>query len=229
MILPLTQLTLARVAGPQRLGRVMGIVGLVGQLAPITGPLLGGLLIDGWGWRWIFFVNVPIVLVSLFMTWRWFPPDEQRSDQARALDLVGLALLPTAVVALLYVLSTLDAGPDAAVRVETLLSGVVANGPGRTADGEQYLPLIAASKEPVINVAIIIGSTRPGRNGEAVARWVYDLAAKRSDARFELVDLKDFDLPHLDEVMPPAMGQYQHPHTRARAEKIASFDASKWP
>ncbi|MGS2616131.1 NADPH-dependent FMN reductase [Micromonospora sp. LZ34] len=77
----------------------------------------------------------------------------------------------------------------------------------------------------MINVAIIIGSTRPGRNGEAVARWVYDLAAERSDAQFELVDLKDFDLPHLDEVMPPAMGQYQHPHTRAWAEKIASFDA----
>lgn len=77
----------------------------------------------------------------------------------------------------------------------------------------------------MINVAVIIGSTRPGRNGEAVARWVYDLAAERSDAQFELVDLKDFDLPHLDEVMPPAMGQYQHPHTRAWAEKIASFDA----
>ncbi|MGS2616132.1 MDR family MFS transporter [Micromonospora sp. LZ34] len=126
MILPLTQLTLARAAGPQRLGRVMGVVGLVGQLAPISGPLLGGLLIDGWGWRWIFFVNVPIVLVSLVMTWRWFPRDEQRSDQAQDLDLVGLALLPTAVVALLYVLSTLDAGPDAAVRVETLTGGIAA-------------------------------------------------------------------------------------------------------
>ncbi|WP_236668132.1 MULTISPECIES: NADPH-dependent FMN reductase [unclassified Nonomuraea] len=46
----------------------------------------------------------------------------------------------------------------------------------------------------MINVAIIIGSTRPGRNGEAVARWVHDLAATRDDARFELVDLKDFGL-----------------------------------
>ncbi|WP_431898550.1 NADPH-dependent FMN reductase [Nonomuraea sp. bgisy101] len=77
----------------------------------------------------------------------------------------------------------------------------------------------------MIKVAIIIGSTRPGRNGEAVARWVYDLAVKRDDAEFELVDLKDFDLPHLDEVMPAAMGRYSHPHTRAWAAKIASFDA----
>jgi NAD(P)H-dependent FMN reductase len=74
-------------------------------------------------------------------------------------------------------------------------------------------------------VAIVIGSTRPGRNGETVARWVHDLATKRDDAQFALVDLRDFDLPHLDEPMPPAMGQYRHPHTRAWAETIASFDA----
>lgn len=77
----------------------------------------------------------------------------------------------------------------------------------------------------MIKVAVIIGSTRPGRNGEAVAHWIHDLAAKRDDAEFELVDLKDFDLPHLDEVMPAAMGQYSHPHTHAWAAKIASFDA----
>jgi NAD(P)H-dependent FMN reductase len=73
-------------------------------------------------------------------------------------------------------------------------------------------------------IAIIIGSTRPGRNGETVARWVYDIAAKRDDAEFELVDLKDFNLPHLDEVMPPSLGQYSQPHTLRWAEKIASFD-----
>ncbi|MFD1936795.1 NADPH-dependent FMN reductase [Nonomuraea mangrovi] len=77
----------------------------------------------------------------------------------------------------------------------------------------------------MINVGIIIGSTRPGRNGEAVARWVHELAAQRGDARFELVDLKDFDLPHLDEVMPAAMGRYEHPHTKVWADMIASFDA----
>jgi EmrB/QacA subfamily drug resistance transporter len=107
MILPLTQLTLARAAGPQRLGRVMGVVGLVGQLAPISGPLLGGLLIQSGSWRWIFYVNVPLILLSLLMTWRWFPRDNRSSGQP--LDLPGLLLLPTAVVALLYALSDLDA------------------------------------------------------------------------------------------------------------------------
>ncbi len=73
-------------------------------------------------------------------------------------------------------------------------------------------------------IGIILGSTRPGRNGEAVAQWVLDNAKQRSDAEFELIDLLDYDLPHLDEPMPPAFGQYSRPHTLAWAEKIASFD-----
>ena len=73
-------------------------------------------------------------------------------------------------------------------------------------------------------IGIILGSTRPGRNGEAVAKWVLDVASKRTDAEFELVDLLDFNLPHLDEAMPPAMGQYSKPHTIEWANKIASFD-----
>ena len=73
-------------------------------------------------------------------------------------------------------------------------------------------------------IGIIIGSTRPNRNGEQVARWVYDIATQRLDADFELVDLRDYPLPHLDEPLPPSMGQYQNEHTRQWADKIASFD-----
>jgi len=73
-------------------------------------------------------------------------------------------------------------------------------------------------------IGIILGSTRPGRNGEPVAKWVLDVASRRADAEFELVDLADFNLPHLDEAMPPSMGQYSQPHTLAWAEKIRSFD-----
>jgi NAD(P)H-dependent FMN reductase len=73
-------------------------------------------------------------------------------------------------------------------------------------------------------IGIILGSTRPGRNGEAVAKWVLDVASKRTDADYELIDLLDYKLPHLDEALPPAMGQYANAHTREWAEKIASFD-----
>jgi len=73
-------------------------------------------------------------------------------------------------------------------------------------------------------IGIILGSTRPGRRGEAVARWVQEIAAQRDDAEFELVDLLDYKLPHLDEELPPSMGQYTQPHTLRWAGKIASFD-----
>ncbi len=73
-------------------------------------------------------------------------------------------------------------------------------------------------------IGIILGSTRPNRNGEQVAKWVYDIASRRSDAEYELVDLRDYPLPHLDEPLPPSMGQYQNEHTKAWADKIASFD-----
>jgi NAD(P)H-dependent FMN reductase len=77
----------------------------------------------------------------------------------------------------------------------------------------------------MIRVAIIIGSTRPNRNGEAVAKWVYELSKNRDDAEFDLVDIKDFDLPLLDEPAPPSMGQYTQPHTKKWAETIDAFDA----
>ena len=76
-----------------------------------------------------------------------------------------------------------------------------------------------------MRIAVVTGSTRPGRKNEAVARWAYELARKRTDAEFELVDIKDYHLPLLDEPVPPSLGQYSQPHTMAWAAKIAAFDA----
>jgi NAD(P)H-dependent FMN reductase len=73
-------------------------------------------------------------------------------------------------------------------------------------------------------IGIILGSTRPNRNGEQVAKWVLDVASRRDDAEYELVDLRDYPLPHLDEPIPASMRQYQNDHTKQWAEKIASFD-----
>jgi NAD(P)H-dependent FMN reductase len=77
----------------------------------------------------------------------------------------------------------------------------------------------------MIDVAIIVGSTRPGRRAEPIANWIHDIAGKRSDARFELVDIQDFKLPLLDEPVPALMGSYAHVHTRNWAAKIDTFDA----
>ena len=75
-----------------------------------------------------------------------------------------------------------------------------------------------------LKIAIVTGSTRPGRNNEAVAHWVHKLASQRPDDHHELVDIADYKLPLLDEPMPPALGNYTKPHTKAWAQKIASFD-----
>ncbi|MGJ9417347.1 NADPH-dependent FMN reductase [Massilia sp. CMS3.1] len=76
----------------------------------------------------------------------------------------------------------------------------------------------------MVKVAVIVGSTRPGRKALDVARWVMETASQRTDASFELVDIQDFKLPLLDEPVPPSMGQYSKPHTIAWAEKIAQYD-----
>jgi NAD(P)H-dependent FMN reductase len=75
-----------------------------------------------------------------------------------------------------------------------------------------------------LKIAIILGSTRPGRNGKGVADWVLGQASGRPGADYELVDLADYPLPHLDEAMPPAMGAYANEHTKTWAAKIASYD-----
>ncbi|RKN22584.1 NADPH-dependent oxidoreductase [Micromonospora musae] len=73
-------------------------------------------------------------------------------------------------------------------------------------------------------IGIILGSTRPGRNGEAVAHWVLEHAKQRTDAQFELIDLLDHPLPHLDETNLPSFGQYTQPHTKSWAKTIGSYD-----
>lgn len=75
-----------------------------------------------------------------------------------------------------------------------------------------------------LKIAIILGSTRPGRNGKAVADWVLTKAKERTGADYELIDLLDYPLPHLDEAIPPSMGAYAGEHTKAWAAKIGEFD-----
>ena len=75
-----------------------------------------------------------------------------------------------------------------------------------------------------LKIAILIGSTRPNRRGEAVGRWVYEHARRRDDADYTLIDLKEVGLPFLDEPKSPAMGDYAHEHTRRWSARIAPCD-----
>ena len=76
----------------------------------------------------------------------------------------------------------------------------------------------------MLRIGIIVGSTRPGRKADAVARWVHELASKRTDATYEVVDIADYDLPLLDEPVPPSMGQYSKDHTKRWAAMIGTYD-----
>ena len=73
MLLPVGQSILARAAGPQRMGRVMSIIGVPMVLGPIMGPVIGGLIVSNYSWRWIFYINVPIGIVTLILSSRWLP------------------------------------------------------------------------------------------------------------------------------------------------------------
>jgi NAD(P)H-dependent FMN reductase len=76
----------------------------------------------------------------------------------------------------------------------------------------------------MLKIAIIVGSTRPGRKCETIAKWAYEIARKRTDVGFAVLDLATFELPLLDEPMPSATGSYSHPHTKTWSAAIASFD-----
>jgi len=75
-----------------------------------------------------------------------------------------------------------------------------------------------------LKIAIIVGSTRPGRHSPAVAEWVLGQAAGRQGVRYHIVDLADHPLPLYDEAVPPSYGQCQNEHTKAWAATIAPYD-----
>jgi EmrB/QacA subfamily drug resistance transporter len=100
MIMPLGQAMLAQVAGPERMGRVMSIVGVPMLLAPISGPLIGGSLIDIASWRWIFFINLPVGLIAIALAIRLLPASAPRPG--RRLDVSGAVLMSGGLALFLY-------------------------------------------------------------------------------------------------------------------------------
>jgi len=104
IIMPLAQTILARAAGPDRVGKIMAVVGVPAMLGPVLGPVLGGLIVSDASWRLIFYINVPICIAALLATRRVAMPDTRRPAASR-LDVGGLALLSPALVALVYGLS----------------------------------------------------------------------------------------------------------------------------
>ena len=114
LLQPTLQTVLARAAGPGRLGRAITVITYIAVVAPILGPVAGGLILDHLGWRYIFLLNVPIALIALLLAGRFMPEDTARDR--RPLDAVGLLLLSPALAGVTYGLTRLAQaqGPRAA-------------------------------------------------------------------------------------------------------------------
>src|SRR5215213_815213 len=109
MLMPLGMTILTRAAGPQRIGRVMAVMGVPMLLGPIFGPILGGWLVDSYSWHWIFFINVPIGAAALVMTIKILEKDVPSPNER--LDWLGLVLLSPSLAAIIYGLAkTNEAG-----------------------------------------------------------------------------------------------------------------------
>jgi EmrB/QacA subfamily drug resistance transporter len=100
MLMPAGMTILTRAAGPQRVGRVMAIIGVPMLLGPILGPILGGWLVDDVSWRWIFFINLPIGALAFVASLRILPKDAPQP--AERFDALGLALLSPGLALMIY-------------------------------------------------------------------------------------------------------------------------------
>ena len=107
LLMPVGQTILAQAAGPQRMGRVMSVVGVPMLLGPVFGPVIGGAIVDQASWRWIFFVNLPVGLAAVLLAWRLLPGAGARHESP--LDQRGLVLLSPGIAIFVYGMSEVGA------------------------------------------------------------------------------------------------------------------------
>lgn len=116
MLLPLGMTMMTHAAGPQRIGRVMALLGVPMLLGPIGGPILGGWLIGIASWHWIFIINVPIGIIAVIAAWRVLPKDDPKPSES--FDFIGMLLLSPGLALFLFGVSSIpSAGTIAAAKV----------------------------------------------------------------------------------------------------------------
>ncbi len=105
MLMPLGMTILTRAAGPDRVGRVMAVLGIPMLLGPIFGPILGGWLIEIASWHWIFLINLPIGVIALIYAWKVLPRDNVQPSES--FDWFGMLMLSPGLAAFLYGVSSI--------------------------------------------------------------------------------------------------------------------------
>ncbi|MFF2082970.1 DHA2 family efflux MFS transporter permease subunit [Nocardia sp. NPDC058176] len=116
MLMPLGMTIMTHAAGPQRIGRVMAVLGVPMLLGPICGPILGGWLIDAFSWHWIFLINLPLGLLALVLAFVVFPTDKPKLSES--FDFVGMLLASPGLALFLFGVSSIpEMGTVASARV----------------------------------------------------------------------------------------------------------------
>ncbi len=109
MILPVGQLIVAQAAGPERMGRVMSVLGVPMLVGSMAGPVIGGLIVSSVSWRWIFFINPPVAIVAVALAVRLLPSGGRGAECGGRLDIGGLVLLCGGVASVTYGMSEASA------------------------------------------------------------------------------------------------------------------------
>ena len=123
MLMPLGMTIMTRAAGPERIGRLMAVLGVPMLLGPIGGPILGGWLIEAANWRWVFLINIPIGAIALIYAQLVLPKDN--AEPSESFDFVGMLMLSPGLALFLYGVSSLpETGTITATKVwVTMLLG----------------------------------------------------------------------------------------------------------
>ncbi|GAB16516.1 putative drug resistance transporter [Gordonia effusa NBRC 100432] len=122
MLMPLAMTIMTQAAGPDRVGRVMAIIGIPMLLGPIGGPILGGWLIEDFSWHWIFLINVPIGILALTLAAIVLEPDNPQPSQS--FDFVGMLLASPGLALFLFGVSSIP-GEGRVIAVRVLVPGII--------------------------------------------------------------------------------------------------------
>ncbi|MGW4720931.1 DHA2 family efflux MFS transporter permease subunit [Nocardia sp. NPDC004260] len=121
ILMPLGMTIMTREAGPDRMGRLMAILGVPVLLGPILGPILGGWLLENASWHWVFLINFPIGVVSIAYAWIVLPRDEPKPTES--FDFIGMLMLSPGLALFLYGVSVIPGeGTLAAPKVWSTMS-----------------------------------------------------------------------------------------------------------
>ena len=148
-VFPVALAVVADIYTPVERGKYLGLFGAVFGLSSVVGPAVGGLITDLVSWNWIFFVNVPVGLISLIVLWRLLPAIK-RPDAARNIDYIGAAVFAAAIAPFLIGLTN-KSGPPVRDWTDPLVGGLIALG---LALGVLFIWIESRVKEPIVPLGL---------------------------------------------------------------------------